>query len=131
MSVKGNKKRFEEDYVKTKKEADSEYIKEIDEGKKQYPYAHPDNPYPPIDPGFDGYGNFYPRAYSKKAAAAEESGTLDEIANIKASRVMDSNRIFDMKEDLDKQEEELAKKDNTRFSSLRKLLRGEYNASKK
>jgi hypothetical protein len=131
MSVKGNKKRFEEDYVKTKKEADSEYIKEIDKQMKELPYANPDNQYPPIDPGFDGYGNFYPRAYSKEKAAQEESGTLDHIANIKASRVMDNNRIFDMKEDLDKQEEELAKKDNTRFSSLRKLLRGEYNASKK
>jgi hypothetical protein len=120
MALKGNKKRFEEEYEKAKKDADSEYVSEIDNLKKQHPLAYPSNQEPP--------GRFsYSRRYNKDSANTKDSeaGTISDLAHRKGSKVMDAARVFDMQEDLDKQEKEDESKKNTRFSGLKKLLRGE------
>lgn len=123
MALKGNKKRFEEEFFKAKKEADSEYTKEIDKNMKKFPTSYPDNQEPPNDPMFAEH--YYKRAYNKESANSDDSGTTGSLAHRKGSKVMDAAGIFDMEEDLDKQEKEDERKKGARFSGLKKLLRGE------
>lgn len=120
MALLGNKKRLEDEKEKAYDEAEDIYKKTHSEMSKKSKLGWSSNETPPDR-------NISASPFSKESAEEniKKTRTIADWAHRAGSKHLANKGIFDMEEDLNKQQEEQNKKDNTKFSKLKKMLRGE------
>jgi hypothetical protein len=120
MALTGNKKRLKDEKEKAYDEAEDVYKKTHSEMSKKTRLGWTPNETPPNR-------HISASPFSKESAEEDnkKSKTIGEWAHKAGSKHLADSGVFDMEDDMKKHEEEQSKKNNLRFSALKKLLRGE------